>query len=87
MRDQRQQRPGADEGDAPTDRDALRLEGDLGGAEREHAGQRPPGERQHAVHRAGRENEPVERLLAQAVRREQCRGAAPNTFQTSVPGR
>ena len=71
VRDQRQQRPGADEGDASADRYALRLERDLRAAEREDSGQGPARKRQHAVHRAGREQEVVERLPAEAFGREQ----------------
>ncbi len=41
MRDERQQRPGSDEGDAPADRHALRLEGDLRRPEGEHPRQGP----------------------------------------------
>ncbi len=61
MRDQRQERPGSDEGDAPADRHALRLEGDLRRPEGEHPRQGPAREGQGAVHGAGGEHQPVHR--------------------------
>ena len=75
VRDQRQQRPGTDERDAPADRHALRLQRDLRAAEREHARQGPAREGQHAVHRAGRQDQVVERLLAVAVGGQQVEAA------------
>ena len=71
MRDERQQRPGADQRDATADGHALRLEGDLGAAEREHAGQRPAREGERPIHRPGRQDQPVEALLAVAIRPEE----------------
>jgi hypothetical protein len=67
VRDERQQGPGTDQRDAPADRHALRLQRDLRAAEREDAGQGPAREGQHAVHRAGRQDQVIERLLAVAV--------------------
>jgi hypothetical protein len=76
MHDERQQWPGADERDALADRDALRLERDLRTAEGGDAGQRPARKRQHAVHRAGGEQEAVERDLAVPIAREHVEAVA-----------
>ena len=58
--DQVEQRPGAREHHARPDQAGLVLQGHLGGAERDDAGQRPAGERQHAVGGAGGEDQRVE---------------------------
>jgi hypothetical protein len=76
MHDERQQRSGADERDALADRDALRLERDLRAAEGGDAGQRPARKRQHAVHRAGGEQQAVERDLAVTIAREHVEAVA-----------
>jgi hypothetical protein len=86
VRDQRQQRAGPDQGDAPPDRDALRLEAIWAPPSVKTPGSVHPG------NGSARSMAPV----ARTRRSNRCRRGpsrvsrsrpSPNTFQTSVPGR